>query len=194
MKGEETRSTILDAALRMARLEGLDAISIGQLASRVGLSKSGLFAHFRSKEALQLQVLQLASSIFVDKVVRPALSAPRGVARLQAMFENWLSWADQGAGKGGCVFLGAAIEYDDKPGTVRDFLVETQNDWIGTLARAVRIAREEGHLRAATDEQQLAFEIYGFMMAYHLYRRLLGDRTAAARARASFERLLAENR
>jgi AcrR family transcriptional regulator len=190
MKGESTRTTILEAALDLARTEGLDAISIGRLAKGVGLSKSGLFSHFKSKQRLQLEVLETAADAFVDAVVRPALVEPRGEPRLRAMFESWLRWADAANQGGGCVFLGAATEYDDRPGDVRDYLVRTQRDWLETLARAVRLCQAEGHLRADLEPEQVAFEIYGLMMAFHLYRRLLGDDRAGRRARSAFETLL----
>lgn len=189
VKGENTRATILDAALDLARLEGLDALSIGRLAKGVGLSKSGLFSHFKSKQTLQLQVLERAASDFVDFVVRPALSEPRGAPRVRAMFETWLAWADSEAKSGGCVFLGAAAEYDDRPGPVRNFLIETQREWLQTLARAVRLAKNEGHFAASVDPEQFAFEVYGVMMAFHLYSRLLGDPDAGSRARAAFDAL-----
>lgn len=194
MKGESTRATILDEALRLASLEGLDALSIGRLAKGVGLSKSGLFAHFNSKEALQLQVLAEAAEVFIGAVVRPAIRQPRGLPRLRAIFENWLAWARPGRLPGGCVFLASAVELDDKPGVLRDYLVQAQRDWVETLARSVRIAQQEAHLPLALDPQQFAFEIYGAMMSYHLYSRLLGDPTAEARARDAFERLISSPR
>jgi len=203
MKGQQTRSAILDAAVRMARLEGLDALSIGRLAKGVGLSKSGLFAHFNSKETLQLQVLERGVEEFIQAVVRPAIRAPRGKPRLQALFERWLLWASGAGGgapgadgkaakrSGGCLFLGAAVELDDQPGRLRDYLVRSQTEWTHTLARAAEIAREEGHLRADSDPAALAFELYGIMMSFHLYHRLLDDPAARDRARQAFERLLA---
>src|SRR5690606_13086514 len=100
----------------------------------VGLSKSGLFAHFKSKESLQLQILEHAAETFINKVVRTALQQPRGEPRLRALFDNWLRWANAGGHQGGCVFVGAAAEYDDRPGPVRDTLARTQRDWLDTLA------------------------------------------------------------
>lgn len=190
MKGQRTRAQILDSALKIASLEGLEALTIGRLAKSVGLSKSGLFAHFNSKEALEQRVLERAADEMVAAVVRPALKKPRGLPRLRAMFDNWLRWATSGSLPGGCVFLGAAAELDDKPGPVRDYLVETQRDWIATLAKATRLAQQEGHLAEELVPEQIAFEIYGQMMAFHLYKRLLGDSRAKSRARAAFERLL----
>ncbi len=190
MKGAQTKSLILESALKLVSVEGLGAISIGRLAKSVGLSKSGLFAHFDSKNALQEEVLERASNEFVASVVRPALKKPRGIPRLQAMFDNWLRWASSGRLPGGCIFVGAAVELDDKPGPLRDTLVKTQKDWIATLATAARIAIEEGHLPEAPSPEQIAFELYGIMMSYHLYKRLLGDRHARSKARDACHRIL----
>jgi AcrR family transcriptional regulator len=191
MKGDETRSAILDAAMHVARLEGLEAISIGNLARDVGLSKSGLFAHFKSKESLQLQVIERATSSFTHAVVIPAIRQPRGEPRVRALFDNWVRWADPEDVDGGCVFVGAAAEFDDKPGRLRDALVHSQRDWIDTLTRAIQIAKDEQHLSHSCDPSQLAFQLYAIMMAYHLYSRLLDDPSAMAGARQAFETLLA---
>ncbi|MCA9265252.1 MAG: TetR/AcrR family transcriptional regulator [Planctomycetales bacterium] len=189
MKGEATRSRILDTALRLASLEGLEALSIGKLAARSGLSKSGLFAHFNSKQVLQKRVLEHAAERFIESVVMPAIGKKRGMPRLRSIFDNWLAWASSEGLPGGCVFVAAAAELDDKPGPVRDYLVRSQQDWIATLSRAVAISQEEGDVASDADPEQLAFELYGVMMSYHLYRRLLGNRSAKTRAQASFARI-----
>jgi AcrR family transcriptional regulator len=191
MKGESTRAAILDAAMSVARLEGLEAISIGRLAAKVGLSKSGLFAHFKSKQTLQIQVIERAVNTFVAAVVIPAIQEPRGEPRVRALFENWLAWAHSPEIEGGCVFVGAAAELDDRPGKLRDHVVSAQKDWISTLATAVQISVQEGHFDTDTDAEQLAFEIYASMMAFHLYSRLLRDPNAEKRARTTFDALLA---
>lgn len=190
MKGAATRAQILNTAINLVRVEGLDAISIGRLAKSVGLSKSGLFAHFKSKETLQLEILEHAAQTFIQQVVRPALSKPRGEPRLRAMFDNWLRWANAGHAQGGCVFVGAAAEYDDRPGPVRDLLAATQRDWLNTLARAFHICQEEKHLSARQNPEQLAFTLYGIMMSYHLYSRLLKDPLAGVHATRAFDQLL----
>lgn len=177
--------------MHLVRLEGLEAISIGGLARQVGLSKSGLFAHFKSKETLQLQVIERASSSFVDAVVLPAIKEPRGEPRVRALFDNWIRWADPDDNEGGCVFVGAAAELDDKPGSLRDALVRTQREWVAAITRAFQIAKDEGHLSDRCDPEQLAFQLYAIMMAYHLYSRLLDDPSAILRARGAFETLLA---
>lgn len=190
VKGSQTKAAILDVAMSLARVEGLDALSIGRLAKGVGLSKSGLFSHFNSKQALQIEVLERAAEAFVDVVVRPALKHPRGEPRLRVMFERWLKWANAGGKAGGCVFVGAAAEYDDRPGEVKNVLVRTQREWLQTLTRAAAISIEVGHFRKDVDPSQFAFEVYGLMMSYHLYRRLLEDPSAEQRAVRAFEDLL----
>lgn len=194
-KGEETRTTILNAALAEASRSGLEALSIGGLAKSVGLSKSGLFAHFASKEDLQLHVLRTAVAHFIGAVIAPALLQPRGEPRLRALFDNWLSWcSDTHCVPGGCVFIGAANELDDQPGVLRDYLVEQQSDWLAMLARAASIAAEAGHLRADLDADQFAYDFYAIILAHHHFTRLLRDPQASARAQRSFEHLLALSR
>src|SRR5687767_11665337 len=160
-KGEETRERIVDRAWRLASRDGLSGLSIGRLATELGLSKSGLFAHFGSKEGLEVEVLKAAAERFTDQVVRPALQAPRGVARLRKMFRAWLSWADDPAQLGGCVFMAAAAELDDAEGPQRDYLVAAQTTLLATLAKAARIAVEEGQLQRDLDCDQFAFEMLG---------------------------------
>ena len=191
-KGDLTRERILEQAMALAGSVGLEGLSIGELAKQTGLSKSGLFAHFASKEDLQLKILEAAKTRFVEEVVAPALRAPRGEPRLRALFERWLEW--EAARVGGCPFVEASYELDDRPGPVRDAIAATQRDWVDTLAHAVRIAVDEKHLAPGTDTRQLAYELYGIFLAYHLYQRLLEDEAAVERARAAFERLLDSSR
>lgn len=193
-KGEETRNVILGTAMELASTEGLDGLSIGGLAREVGLSKSGLFAHFNSKENLQLQVLETARARFIDMVVTPALKEPRGEPRVGALFENWLEWTKAPFLPGGCLFLATATELDDQPGPLRDALVSAQQDWIGTLERAARIAVDERHFRADLDTEQFAYELYSILLAYHLFRRLLRDPRSENRSRLAFNRLLESSR
>jgi AcrR family transcriptional regulator len=192
-KGEQTRERIVDKAWQLATRDGLGGLSLGKLATELGLSKSGLFAHFGSKEGLEVEVLKAAAERFTDQVIRPALTAPRGVARLRKLFKNWLTWANHPGQPGGCVFLAAAAELDDSEGPQRDYLVAAQTGLLATLSRAARIAVEEGELRAKLDTDQFAFEMLGIVMAYHHARRLLRDTKAEARAKNAFERLLASN-
>ncbi|TDV53798.1 TetR/AcrR family transcriptional regulator [Actinophytocola oryzae] len=186
-KGAETRDAILDTASRLARTVGLGGITIGTLASSAKLSKSGLYAHFKSKESLQLQILEHARSGLVAEVVAPALATPRGEPRVRALFENWLTWADK---QGGCLFVAASSELDDRPGPVRDQLVRCQQDWLDTLAEVFRTGLSEGHFRADAEPEQFAFEEDGVLLSHHLSSRLLRDERSADRARSAFEALL----
>jgi AcrR family transcriptional regulator len=192
-KGEETREAILGTALALASAHGLNGLSIGTLAREAGLSKSGLFAHFGSKEDLQLAVLQTAVGRFVDTVVTPALRQPRGEPRVRAFFERWLDWERSTYLPGGCPFL-AAAKLDDRPGRVRDYLVASQRDWLDGLATAARIAVVEGHFRPDLDPEQFAYELYSLILAYHQYQRLLADPAADRRCRLAFARLLERSR
>jgi AcrR family transcriptional regulator len=189
-KGEETRAAILQAGLCAASLDGFEALTIGKLAKHVGMSKSGLFAHFSAKEGLQLAVLEHAAARFIEIVVGPAFAHPRGEPRLRALFDNWLAWRERAGVPGGCVFLAGGLEFDDKPGLIRDFLVKSQRDWIDTLAGAVAIGQREGHFDSAFEPEQIAFELYGLMIGSHFFSRLMADPAAENRARSGFEALL----
>lgn len=192
-KGPDTRRAILDQALRLASTGGLGQLSIGLLAGAAKMSKSGLFAHFRSKEQLQLEVLRAGSDRFVAKVLAPALRAPRGEPRLRALFENWLVW-DRDEFPGGCVFEAAAAELDDKPGPVRDYLVETQRDLQDSISQIARAGIESRKFKSSLDPVQLAFEFVGILLAFHRTSRLLRDENAARRARRAFDDLMARVR
>jgi len=188
-KGELTRQAILEHAARMASRIGLEGLTIGALAEELQLSKSGLFAHFKSKEALQLQALEFGIERFIDTVVKPALAAPRGAKRVRALFERWLDWPKVG-GLAGCMFVALATELDDQPGPVRERLVQSQKDWLDVIAGCVRTGAAEGHFRKDVDAEQFAHELYGIMLANHHAVRLLRDRSAGERTRQAFERLL----
>ncbi|MEJ7730541.1 MAG: TetR family transcriptional regulator [Polyangiaceae bacterium] len=169
-KGENTRSSVLDSALALASEDGLAGVTIGRLAERCGLSKSGLFAHFSSKENLQVEILKETIDRFVAQVVSPALKAARGEARVQALFDRWMSWPKEFPG--GCIFAVAALELDDKPGPAREVLVASQKDWQAALATAARIAVEEGHFRSNLDVDQFAHEVYCLGYGYLAVSRL----------------------
>jgi AcrR family transcriptional regulator len=192
-KGEETRQAILDEAARVASRVGLGGLTIGTLATQTQLSKSGLFAHFQSKEALQLQVVRHAASRFIDLVVRPALVTPRGEPRVRELLERWLDW-EMSAFPGGCPLVAASTEFDDQDGVVRDQLVRFQLDWLDTIAQTFRSGIGEGHFRADADPVQFAYDLNGVMLAFHQASRLLHDPEAATRARHAFEALLAAAR
>jgi len=194
-KGEHTRTLILNEAVALASRVGLEGLSIGSLAARLDLSKSGLFAHFGSKQDLQLQTLKQAQLRFEETVFRPALNAPRGLPRLRVLFANWLAWVERNdEPPGGCLMLAASVEYDDRPGAVRNLLVAGQRELRGAIAKAIRLAIDEGHLRPQTDPWQLTFELFGIVLATHHDRRLLGDARAPDRAREAFERLIQAHR
>jgi AcrR family transcriptional regulator len=189
-KGAETRERILDQAVRLASRDGLDGLTIGTLSTELGLSKSGLFAHFGSKDELQLQVLQAAVERFEQTVIRPALSAPRGEPRIRAFFENWLAWEDDPGMPGGCLLVAASVELDDRPGPQRDFLSQAHKDRFQFMVKAARMSVEAGHFRADLDPGQLAFEMNAIVLGYHHVHRMLRDEKAGDYARAAFERLL----
>jgi len=186
-KGEETRHAILAKAFELSNVIGVAGLSIGRLAESTGLSKSGLFAHFGSKEALEVAVVQEASRVFVQDVMVPALRQPRGEPRVRALFERWLAWGQR---PGGCFFVGATAELDDRPGPPRDALVQASKDWIDELTKAARIAISEGHFRKDLVPEQFAFEEYGIMLGTHTFMKFLRDPVSLDRAREAFERLV----
>ena len=190
-KGQLTRESILRAGLASASQFGLEALSIGALARSIGLSKSGLFAHFGSKEELQREILLEAASRFVQRVVVPAIQRPRGEPRVRGLFENWLSWVDATEeAPGGCLFASSSMEFDDRPGSVRDTISAQVEASRGTLARAARIAVEEGQFREDLDPEQFAFELHSLILGYHLASRLFRRPQAQTRACRAFESLL----
>lgn len=189
-KGEETKAAILDQAVAIASEVGFTGLTIGQLAERTQMSKSGLFAHFKSKEVLQLETLQRARERFTDMVVRPALTTPRGVKRVQVLVERWLDWATDGL-QGGCIFVASAAEYDDRPGPMRDAVVQNERDWLETIATVAGTAVAEGDFRADLDTEQFAFTVQGLMLSYHQATRLLGDPKALEHVRQALDDLIA---
>jgi AcrR family transcriptional regulator len=193
-KGERTREQIIDRALAIAAEVGLEGVTLGTLASELQLSKSGLFAHFRSKEALQLQVLQAATERFVASVMKPAFERPRGEPRVRALFDTYIAWIRGSASRGGCFFIALGHEYDDRPGPVRDAVVRTQREWVGVLAKAARLAVEEGHFRADLDADVFAQEMLGVAMAFQHAFKLLEDPKAEKKARLVFEGLIERSR
>jgi AcrR family transcriptional regulator len=192
-KGEQTRAVILDAALKIASKLGLEGLTIGTLADETGMSKSGLFAHFGSREELQLAVLEHAAQIYGQRVFLPALQIARGLPRLRALFERWLDWTIASGLPGGCIMISAAAEYDDRPGPIRDAVIANQHRGTAITKKAVRLAIEEGHLRGDTDAEQIAFEMLGIVLASHNHRRLLSDGESRKRALTAFEQLVARH-
>jgi len=190
LKGQQTRAAILDAALGLASHIGLEGLSIGALAEVTGMSKSGVFAHFGSREELQISVVREYHRKFEEEVFRPALAAPRGLPRLRALFERWVRRVSVEIDSG-CIYISGAVEFDDRPGPERDALVAMVQTWQEALDRAIRAAVDERHLRADTDASQLLFEIHGLILALHHDARFLRHAGAEERARAAFDRLVA---
>lgn len=193
-KGATTRDRIVEWALTTASVSGLSQLTVGTLAKQLRLSKSGLFAHFGSKEQLQIAVLEEAAQRFIEFAVRPAFLQPKGERRVRALFENYLAWTKIDDLPGGCVFVTAAVEFDDQPGPVRDAVVAAQSEWARTLARSAQIAKDVGEFRADLDTATFAFELQGIFYGLHHYRQLLRDPKWESRARSAFDRLIQEAR
>ncbi len=187
-KGNETRMAILEAGLDMASQLGLEGVSIGSLAKSINMSKSGLFAHFQSKENLQIEILDYAARLFAQDVVVPALKTEAGVPRIKALVNNWIEWASKLAG--GCIFVSASADYSDRPGKVRKCLLGQQNDWIDCLCRIAQSAVDVGHFREDVDCEQFAFDLYSLLLGFHLYDKLLDDSQTTKRQEMALERLL----
>lgn len=189
LKGQQTKAAIVDAALGLAAQIGLEGLSIGALAEITGMSKSGVFAHFGSREELQITVIREYHERFEREVFYPALQAPRGIPRLQALFDNWMLRTTTEIDSG-CIYISGAVEFDDRAGPVRDALVSTVTTWQTAVRRAVEQAQEEGHLTREVDPMQVAFEIHGLILALHYEARFLKVPGAAERARQGFARIL----
>ena len=189
-KGQLTRAAILDAALGLASQVGLEGLSIGALAELTRMSKSGVFAHFGSREELQIAVIREYHRRFEDEVFFPAIREPRGLPRLAALYERWLHRVSLEI-DAGCIYISGAVEFDDRPGPVRDALAAMVQAWHAALERALRIAIDEGHLRAETDVAQLLFEVHGLVLALHHDARFLRQPGALERARRGFARIVA---
>jgi AcrR family transcriptional regulator len=187
-KGAATRDSIIDRAYQIVRLGGFEGLSIGSIAESVGMSKSGVFAHFGSREDLQLAVLDASAQRFTETVFIPALRERRGLTRLLAIMRRTLDWMSNE--RGGCPILSAAIEYDDRPGTIRDRVVHYQTRLRSELVRAIRMAIDTGELRSDTDADQLAFDFFAIELAVHHDARLFGAGGAMAHAERSLARLI----
>jgi AcrR family transcriptional regulator len=184
-KGQQTKAVIVDAALNLAAQIGLEGLSIGALAEVTGMSKSGVFAHFGSREELQISVVREYHARFEEEVFFPAVREPRGLPRLRGLFERWVRRVSVEI-DAGCIYISGAVEFDDRPGPVRDALAGMVRTWHEALERAILIAMEEGHLRADTDSNQLLFEMHGLILALHHDARFLRSPGALERARAGF--------
>ncbi|HEY8773048.1 MAG TPA: TetR/AcrR family transcriptional regulator [Gaiellaceae bacterium] len=189
--GERSRNAILREAAQLATVEGLDGLSIGRLAEAVGMSKSGLFAHFGSKEELQLATIEAAGAIFTEDVVQPASVATTGIERLRLLTEGFLQHVENDVFPGGCFFASVAAEMDTHPGPVRDLAVQVIGEWFGLLVAAVRDAQAEGAIDPSEDAEQLAFELDAYMLFANAQFVITRESTPIDRARRALERRLA---
>jgi len=187
MKGARTKQGILDRAVDIASVEGLEGLTIGRLAEELEMSKSGLFAHFGSKEELQLATVEAARQRFVDSMFRPALKAPRGYSRLVAICRAWLAYIKRGVFPGGCFFAAASFEFDGRPGPIRDAVVAAMDVWLDALEKAIRMAKEEGHIDRDVDVKQLAFELNAIFFGANFSYQMRDDKRALGRAWKAIE-------
>ncbi|MCG2585001.1 TetR/AcrR family transcriptional regulator [Massilia sp. TS11] len=188
-KGEMTRAAILDVALELASRDGLEGLTIGLLADKMNMSKSGVFAHFGSREDLQIEVLKLYHHRFEQEVFYPSLKEARGMVRLRGMYARWIKRVSVEIASG-CIYISGAVEYDDRPGPIREELVAMVRAWQQALLRCVELAIDCGDLRPDTDASQLVYEMYGLILALHHDARFLRTPGSVERAKAGFERLM----
>jgi AcrR family transcriptional regulator len=182
-KGVRTRESILRVAVDLASVEGLEGLTIGRLADELKMSKSGLFAHFGSKEELQLATIETARQIFVEHIIRPALAEPEGIQRLVNLCQAWMGHVELKIFKGGCFFTAASFEFDSRSGPVRDAIADAMKGWMNTLTRAIEVAKKARHLKASVNAEQFAFEIYSLAMGANWALQLLDDKSAIQKAR-----------
>jgi len=187
-KGEETKLAILETGFSMASTMGLDLVSIGSLAKATNMSKSGLFAHFQSKENLQVEILKHAGDVFAEKIVVPALRTPAGIPRIRALVSNWIQWTSRL--RGGCIFVSASSDFTDRPGKVRDFLLHQQEEWLDCLRRIAESAIRVGDFDADIDQDQFAYDLYSLLLGFHLYHNLLKSEETRKRQEKALEQLL----
>lgn len=188
-KGQQTKQAIVEAALALSSQVGLEGISIGAVAEATGRSKSGVFAHFGSREELQISVIREYFRQFEQEVFYPAIREPRGLPRLMALFDNWMHVVANEL-QFGCIFISGAVDFDDRPGPVRDTLAQSVEIWLGAVVRAVHQAKQEGHIHASADESQVAFEIHGLILAVHYEARFLKKPGAIDRAVQGFKHIV----
>jgi AcrR family transcriptional regulator len=187
-KGEDTKHIVLEAGLDMASQLGLECVTIGNLAKATNLSKSGLFAHFHSKENLQIEILNHAALLFSEGVIVPALKTKAGIPRIRALVDNWIQWSSELTG--GCIFVSASTDFSDRPGKVRDLLLHQQKQWIDCLRRIAQSAVQTGDFRPDIDFDQFAFDLYSLLLGFHLYYKLLDDAESKKHQETALVRLL----
>jgi AcrR family transcriptional regulator len=191
LKSKKTKAAILSCALKIASRDGIEGLTIGELAKAVGMSKSGLFAHFGTKDRLQLSVLQAATEHFIENVMRPAFRSERGEPRVRALFKNWFNHLnDEENFPGGSILIAASIELDDRPGPLRSFVQKAQKDLISNIETAAALAVTEKHFRKDLDVEQFAWSLYSFVLGYHHFKRMLEDPKAELHLKRSFKGLM----
>lgn len=188
-KGQQTKQSVVAAALALSSQVGLEGLSIGAVAEATGRSKSGVFAHFGSREELQISVIREYFRQFEQEVFYPAMREKRGLPRLMALFDHWMRVVANEL-QFGCIFISGAVDFDDRPGPVRDALVESVQIWLGAVVRAVQQAKQEGHIHASANEDQVAFEIHGLILSVHYEARFLKKPGAEARAVQGFQHIV----
>jgi len=187
----KTRREILEAAVDIASAEGLEGLSIGRLASELGMSKTGIFSHFGSKEQLQLATVEAAREVFLEEVAQPSLKSPRGIARVEAMLQHWLGYVERIVFRGGCFFAAAAAEFDSRPGAVRNKIAELSNAWVLALREEIGAAQEQREIADSVNAQQLAFELHAYVQEANWAFKLFNDKSAFLMARRAIgERLV----
>ena len=192
-QGDRTRRAILESAVHIASAEGLEGLTIGRLATELSMSKSGLFAHFGSKEELQVATVEAARAIFIHEVIKPAFDAPEGLPRLWKLCDIWLSYVQKGVFRGGCFFAAVAAEFDSRPGPVRDRIAEIMKEWLNALRNAIIEAQSVEHLDKEIDATQLAFEFNALELGANWAYQLYGYPQAFARAREAIRERLSRN-
>jgi AcrR family transcriptional regulator len=191
-RATQTRVEILAVAVDLASAEGLQGLSIGRLATELRMSKTGIFAHFGSKEQLQLATVGAAKEIFLEQIVKPSLDSPRGLPRFKAMLESWLGYVERIVFRGGCFFAAASAEFDSRPGKVRDEIASLTKAWLMALEAEVSFARKEKQVKASVDPAQLAFELHAYVQEANWAFKLFDDKSAFPRARRAISDRLAE--
>jgi AcrR family transcriptional regulator len=194
-RGQQTKKQILEAAMKIASTLGIQGITIGELAKKVGMSKSGLFAHFENKDNLQLEILNMASDHFVESVLKPAFKEKKGIPRLEAMFNNWLIFLnDDSTLPGGSIFISASFELDDRPGVLKDCVQKSQELLILNIEKAVQLSVECKHFKPTTNKSDFAWKLYSYVLGYHHFKRMLHNPKAEQLIKNAFKELIEINK
>jgi AcrR family transcriptional regulator len=188
VKGKDTKLNILQTGMDMASQLGLESMTIGTLAKATNMSKSGLFSHFQSKENLQIEILNYAAHVFTEDVIVPALMAEAGIPRIRTLVDNWINWASDWMG--GCIFVTASTEFNDRPGKVRDIILQQQNEWVDSLRRMAQSAVRVGDFREDIDFDQFAFDLYSLLLGFHFYHTMLNESETIKHQANALNRLL----